>query len=400
MFLLFAILLSHINKPLIADDGWPNWMGPQHNGISTEKVSSDWPQAGLPVVWEKEIGIGFSSISIKESRLYTMGHIDGREYVYCLDVKTGELLWSHDYPCALVNNLHEGGPGATPTIDGNYVYTVGREGQLFCFLATTGEVVWYKDLQQDLDVILPEWGFTSSPRIWKDRLFLEAGRLVAFNKFDGKKLWQSDVHQAGYGSVTVYSVGDKTRLASFDCDALRISDANNGEELASVEWSSPYRTNSTTPIVQGDLIYISAGYNVGCGLFRWTGKDLQEVYRNRYMRNHFNNSILLDGYLYGFDGNSNLGRVVQLTCQNLEDGTVAWKQRGLGCGSLMIVDGKILALSEKGELILAEATPEEYRELARSPFLTGRCWTVPILLNGRIYGRNAAGTLKVVQLPK
>jgi outer membrane protein assembly factor BamB len=123
------------------------------------------------------------------------------------------------------------------------------------------------------------------------------------------------------------------------------------------------------------------------------------IYQNREMRNHFNNSILWNGFLYGFDGNSNLGRVVQLTCLNFETGEVAWKQRGLGCGSLMVADGKLLILSDDGQLVLAEGTPDEFREVTRSPLLQGRCWTVPVLLDGRVYARNATGTLVCVQLP-
>ena len=117
------------------------------------------------------------------------------------------------------------------------------------------------------------------------------------------------------------------------------------------------------------------------------------------MRNHFNNSILFEGFLYGFDGNSNLGRVVQLTCMNFETGKVAWKKAGMGCGSLMVADGKLLILAESGDLVLAKATPTGFEELARSSFLTGRCWTVPVLFDKRVYARNAAGKLICAELP-
>ena len=376
-------------------------MGPNHDGVSHETGwGTQWPADGLPVAWQREIGIGFSSVSLSEGRLYTMGHVNGEEFVYCIDEETGKLIWSFHYPCQLVDNLHEGGPGATPTIDGDFVYTVGREGQLFCFEAATGRVIWKKELQTDLGIFLPEWGFSSSPYILGNQLILEGGRVVSYNKLTGQKNWQTAKHRAGYGSAAVLKSGGKTLIATLDCDALRITNAENGKELASTPWESPYRTNSTTPIISGDLIYISTGYQVGCGLFRWTGTSLEKVYSNRKMRNHFNNSILYKGNVYGFDGNSNLGRVVRLTCMNFETGKVAWQERGLGCGSLMIADGKILALAEKGDLILAAATPDGFHELARSPFLTGRCWTVPVLLNGRIYGRNASGKLIAVDLPK
>jgi len=380
---------------------WPNWMGPNRDGISTETGwKSTWPGDELPVAWSHQIGIGFSSISIAGGRLFTMGHVDGDEIVWCLDAKTGDKLWTHRYPCALNDNLHEGGPGATPTIDGEHVYTLGKEGQLYCLNVETGKVVWEIQLQKDLNVGVPEWGFSSSPVIAGDQLILEAGRVVSYDKRSGEKNWQSARHEAGYGSAAIFSRGpDASYVATLDCEGLRVTKLASGEEVAFQSWPSPFRTNSTTPIVEGDQIFISTAYNVGCGLFKFDGQSLKEIYANKEMRNHFNNSILLDGNLYGFDGNSNLGRVVQLTCMNLQTGKVAWKQRGMGCGSLMIADGKLLILSENGKLTLAKAKPDGFEELASSPFLTGRCWTVPVLFEKRVYGRNAAGKLVCVKLP-
>jgi outer membrane protein assembly factor BamB len=152
------------------------------------------------------------------------------------------------------------------------------------------------------------------------------------------------------------------------------------------------------------MVYISSGYNVGCGLFQLTADgsadpQLQQVYTSKRMRNHFNNSILYEGYLYGMDGNSNLGRVVTLTCMNFRTGEVSWKKRGLGCGSLMIADGKLIILSEEGQLVVANASPDGYQELARTNFLSGRCWTVPLLLNGHVIGRNADGHVVRAELP-
>jgi len=384
----------------LSGNSWPNWMGPRHDGISHEQGwSADWPESGLPVVWEKEIGIGFSSVAIADGRLFTMGHIDGEETVYCLNANTGEPIWTHTYPSALVDNLHDGGPGATPTIDGKFVYTLGREGQLYCLRAADGKVLWSTLLQEELDVELAEWGFTASPYILGDQLILEAGRVVSFNKNTGQKNWQTDKHAIGYGSAISFKNSEHLLLATLDCDGLRVVQADNGNQIAFTEWDSPYLTNSTTPIIYDDKIFISSGYNVGCGLFQLQGDALEPIYVNREMRNHFNNSILLDGYLYGLDGNSHSSRTVQLKCINLETGEVTWGERGFGCGSLMIVDNKLLILGEAGELVLAEATPESYQELARSEFLDGRCWTVPVLLDGKVYGRNAAGRLVCVELP-
>jgi outer membrane protein assembly factor BamB len=176
-------------------------------------------------------------------------------------------------------------------------------------------------------------------------------------------------------------------------------DAKTGAQLDSVEWKSPFRTNSTTPIVFQDSLFVSTGYQVGCGLFRVVDGKLSPVYTNREMRNHFNNSVLFQGFVYGFDGNSNHGRVVQLKCMNHATGEVVWEHSGLGCGSLMIADGKLLLLSDDGRIVVAEATPKGFRELATAKILSGRCWTVPVLLNGKIYARNAKGDLVCVNLP-
>ncbi|SFJ42263.1 PQQ-binding-like beta-propeller repeat protein [Planctomicrobium piriforme] len=374
---------------------WPNWMGPNRDGISTESDwSTAWQEKGLPVAWSRQIGIGFSSVSVADGRLFTMGHIDGEEVVWCLNPETGEELWSYRYPGALIDNLHEGGPGSTPTVEDNHVYALGKEGQLHCLDAQIGKVIWHKELRQDLDIPLPEWGFASSAVIHGDQVLFEGGRVVSFDKHTGEKNWQTPQHAAGYGSAAIFQEQPGGILtATLDCEGLRILDVKTGHQIAFEAWESPFRTNSTTPIIQGNRIFISAGYNVGCGLFELDGTQLKKVYANREMRNHFNNSILWNGYLYGFDGNSNLGRVVQLTCMNFKTGEVAWRKAGFGCGSLIIVDGKLLLLNETGTLVLAKASPEGYEELARSPFLDGRCWTVPVFCNKKIYGRNAAGKL-------
>jgi outer membrane protein assembly factor BamB len=380
---------------------WPNWMGPNHDGISTETGwSTDWPDDGLPVKWTKELGTGFSSFSVADGLTYSMGHTDGKETVWCLNAETGDEVWSHSYPARLNPNLYEGGPGSTPTVHGDLVFTLSVDGRLIGFQRKSGDIVWEVDLQESLDVGMHEWGFNASPFILGDQLLLECGRVVSFNWKTGEKIWQSPRHRAGYGSVRPFEFNGETLLASLDCEGLRISRADDGTEVALAQWPSPFGTNSTTPIVVKDHIFVSTGYHVGSGLFQLTPDGLKQKYAHRQMRNHFNNSILFEGHLYGFDGNSNLGRVVRLTCMDFETGEVQWKEAGLGCGSLMIANGHLLILSDRGDLALAKASPQGFREVSRSRFLEGRCWTAPVLVNGRIYGRNADGKAVCVELPK
>ena len=146
--------IPQVNLP---SGDWPQWMGPDLTGVSAESGwLSDWSSAEPQQTWTSEIGIGFSSVSIASGRLYTMGNLNGTESVYCFDAATGELIWKHSYPCKLVANLYEGGPGSTPTVDGEFVYAVGKEGQLMCLNKSNGTIVWQKNLQEDLGVPLPE----------------------------------------------------------------------------------------------------------------------------------------------------------------------------------------------------------------------------------------------------
>lgn len=380
---------------------WPNWMGANHDGISTETGwSARWPDDGLPVKWTKELGTGFSSFSVVDGLAYSMGHSDGEETVWCLDAVNGETVWSHTYPAVLNPNLYEGGPGSTPTVHGSMVFTLSIDGRLIGFRRSDGEIVWEVDLQKELEVGMHEWGFNASPYILGDQLLLECGRVVSFDWKTGKKLWQSGRHRAGYGSVRPFDYQGTTLLASLDCEGLRISRANDGSEVAFSAWPSPFGTNSTTPIVVKNRIFVSTGYNVGSVMFQLTDGRLEQQYAHRNMRNHFNNSILFEGHLYGFDGNSNLGRVVRLTCMDFETGEIKWREAGLGCGSLIIANGHLLILSDRGDLVLAKASPEGFNETARSRFLTGRCWTAPVLVSGRVYGRNADGKAVCAELPK
>lgn len=380
---------------------WPNWMGADLTGISKETGWSDrWPEDGLPEVWTKEIGIGFSSVSIVGGRLYTMGHDDGKETVWCLKADSGDVVWKHSYDAERNGNLYEGGPGSTPTVDGESVYTLSVDGRLLCLNRNNGTVEWERSLQVELDTRLHEWGYNSSPFIIGNRLLVQGGRVACFDKRNGRKLWLSEPHRAGYGSIRAFKHQGEMLLAGLDCEGLRVTRLNDGSEVAFHPWKSPFDTNSTTPIIVKDTIYISTGYNVGCGLFRLKDGELEELYTSRKMRNHFNNSILYQGHLYGMDGNSNLGRIVTLTCMDHQTGEVKWKQPGFGCGTVTVANDRLLILSERGDLVTGKASPDGFEEISRARILHGRCWTVPVLLDGRVYARNAEGDLVCVQLPE
>jgi outer membrane protein assembly factor BamB len=175
-----------------------------------------------------------------------------------------------------------------------------------------------------------------------------------------------------------------------------ILDANNGKTVAFQDWRTSFRTNSTTPIVIGNKIFLSTGYRRGCALFEFTGTGMRQIYSNKHMSNHMNNSVVLGGFVYGFDGNTHMAGPKELVCLRLADGIVQWRKAGYRCGSLMAVQNHLLILSETGKLALGSASPKGFKPIAEGQVLNGKCWTVPVLSNGRIFARNAAGDLVCV----
>jgi outer membrane protein assembly factor BamB len=231
------------------------------------------------------------------------------------------------------------------------------------------------------------------------RLIIEAGHVLALNKKTGEMIWKSRTgYRPGYGSPAVLDHDGRILIAVLNNDGVSIVAASDGKEIAFYEWKTSFATNSTTPLISGDQVFISTGYNRGCTLLRFDGSSLEAVYENKVLRNHFNNSVLWKGHLYGVDGNSHNARVCQIVCMDLRTGQERWGHREFGCGSVMIADGKLLIFSDSGELVLARLNAKEYEEVSRFRVLEGRCWTVPVLAGGRVYCRNAAGDMACVDV--
>ena len=384
----------HLNQAPSAVPTWPRWLGPDGNGISRESNwTSQWPEDGPKIAWQAQIGIGFSAVSVADGRLFTMGYRDGNDVVFCFDAASGEQKWEHSYPCELVDNLHEGGPGATPTVAGDVVYTLSREGHLHCLSVETGEVKWLKQFKDEIGATQPEWGFTSSPLLSGEVVVVDVGYVVAVNRTSGEIVWKSEKHRAGYGTAVEFENAGRRLLAVFNNDGLLILSADNGRQIAFHPFESQFATTSTTPIVAEDTFFVSVGYNGGSLLLKLDGDKLQEIYSTKEMANHFNNCVLYNGHLYGFDGNAHVSSQVRLVCMEHMTGTVKWHQRGFGCASLMIAGDKLIVLSEEGILSIAPVSATGFNEMARAQVLDGRCWTMPVLVNGYIYCRNAEGDL-------
>jgi len=367
---------------------WPIYRGPDRNGISKE---TGWhsPGAEMKVLWTAQVTTGCSSLSVADGRLYTMGNKDKtKDTVYCFDAVTGKELWTYSYDCPRDKGLYEGGPNSTPTVVGGRVYTFSRRGHVFCLDAVKGTKIWGVQLK----VKVPTWGLAGSPLVLDKRVFLNAGSAgMALDKDTGKVVWDSGAGPGGYSTPVAFQAGGKTLLTMFGEQTVLAVQADDGKKVWEHPWKTSYHVNAGDPVVidGGKKVFISSGYNKGCALLDVSGATPRELWRNRNMRNHRSCSILYKGALYGFDESA-------LTCLDLATGKTKWAKSGLGKATVALADGKLIVLAERGKVVLAEATPEGFKELASGQAVRGACWAVPVLANGRIYARSKGGKLACV----
>lgn len=381
-----APAMSAPTRSALAGD-WPEYRGKLRDGISRE---TGWYKGGDPqMVWKANVGAGFASIVIANGRAYTMGNAGNQDTIWCFDAASGKGIWKQSYPCELMDIQHEGGPSATPVVDGNLLFTYSKRGHLHALDAATGRILWRKDIPGEMRGEIPQWGITSTPAVYGNSLYVMTGApgacLTAFDKNSGRVLWQAGDAKPAYAALQVFDWKGTPYLGAFTAKGIEFHDVNNGKQLWSYNWKTAYDVNAAIPIVAGDKVFISSGYNTGCAMLQSTANN-PLLWQNRNMRNHFNASVLLNGNLYGFDESD-------LACLDAQSGRKLWSQGRLGKGSLIAADNKLIILSERGELVIAEASPAGYKELGRSQILGGKCWTTPALANGRIYARNASGDL-------
>lgn len=384
--LILGLVVSTFAAQAVRAADWPQWRGPGRNGISAEKLEG----TEVKKLWTAQLGTGFAAFTVADGRVFTTGHADGKDTVFCLDAVNGKELWRHSYKAELGDKYYEGGTSAGPVVDGDRAYHASRWGDLICYEAASGKVVWQKNFLEETEAEVPEWGFSGSVLVQGGRLLLNIGKNgAAFDKADGKLVWKSEADTAGYSTPHLITVNGREQLVLSTRRAYKGVDPQNGAVLWEHTWNTSYGVNAADPILSGTRLFISSGYNKGCALLDLASVEPQEIWRNRVMRNQFNSSVLIDGHLYGCDGDEN--KEASLKCVELATGTEKWSEPGAGFCSLMAADGKLVIMTAKGELIIAKANAAKFEPISRTPVLTGRCWTVPVLANGRVYVRNSAG---------
>jgi outer membrane protein assembly factor BamB len=397
---LIVVLLLLAGIQAAAED-WPNWRGPRFDGISRETGLIKGLQASGPkVLWKRPLPGGFSSVVVAGGRLLTQTEDQKHEIVLCLDAATGRQLWEYRYPCdydqhPTMDERFKSGPRATPTVDGNHVYTLGTTGLLHCLDGQTGKPVWQTDLLRMANRTCPEFGYCGSPLVAGDLVFVHPGgqngtSLAAFNKRSGALAWKALDDPIGYSTPILIQFQGAPQLVHFTARGLVAVTPNEGKLLWRYDWQTEYDLNVATPIHADGQIFISSNYGHGAALVRLKeGGNPEQVYKSLVMQNHFSTSVLHEGHLYGFNND-------RLRCVEFATGRLKWDQRGLGRGSLLIAEGQLVIQGERGQLVLAEAAPTAYVERARWQALqTAPCWTPPALANGKLYLRNESQLVAV-----
>lgn len=370
-----------------ARPAWPQWRGPARDGISTE---SNWSIEGKEKsVWFTNVGRGYSTVSIQDGRLYTIGHDEESEEdtIYCLDSKKGTDIWTYTFKCITLDRAHGGGSLTTPSIDGDLLWVASREGKFFCFEAKTGKLKFQRDFKKEFKLKLPSWGFAASPLVLEEMVVQATGHVFAFDR-KGKEIWRTkENYRESYSTPVAATMRGKSVLVCFNGRGLVILDRGTGKELAQRTWKTMYNVNAATPVVVGNKVFISSGYNKGCSMVEWKDDgELALLWESKVMRNHMSGCVEKGGFLYGFDEST-------FKCIDME-GEVRWQKRGLGKGAFVMAGDRLVILSQRGKLVIAETNSEEFKELASRDVLSGGvCWTTPVILNGRIFARNSLGDL-------
>ncbi len=399
----FALCLGAMTSVAVRADDWPQYRGPNRDGVSRETgLLKAWPKDGPPLLWTyRDAGVGFTPPSVVGDRLYGMGVRDKKDYLYALDTKTGRQVWAAELGPERPAGWGDG-PCATPTADGDHLYTLTTWGDLHCVERATGKKVWNVHLKNDLQgKVLHDGRYTESPLIDGDVLVCcpggKSGTVATLDKKTGKVLWRSKElsDEAVSSSTILVTAGGVRQYVNLTGKGVAGVAAKDGRLL----WKSDIPAAHimvATPVHADGHVFVTAGYGRGCGLLKLSADGertkAEEVYRNKVMKNHHGGVVLVDGHLYGHSDPNGW------VCMDFKTGKPKWEETAaLGKGSLTCADGRLYCYGEKtGTLVLVEADPTGWKETGRFtiPEKTkvarkeGLIWTPPVVANGRLYLRD------------
>lgn len=378
---------------------WPQFGGADQDfKVKCRSLADEWPDEGPKKVWSRELGDGYSGIAVDSGVLYTMHRTtDDKEAVIAIDAATGETKWEHKYDCPVKDgHVREFGvgPRATPTIDGDHIYTAGVSGKVHCLEKKSGKVVWSHDLWSDYEGTFLNHGYSTSPYIFKQSVIMLVGgkghSVVAFDKRSGKELWKKHDYGNSYSTPKLIDVDGEAQLVCPMAAEVIGIDPNNGELKWSVEQKNQWGQNICQPTYGKDhMLFISSvepACSKGIRLNRkGSNTEAEEVWSNRKVRVHHSNAIRIDDCVYTSTGGDGPGLFFAVDART---GDMKWRKRGFAKATCIHADGKFILLDEDGKLGLVKATPEKFEILSQAQVLERVAWTVPTLVDTKLFLRD------------
>jgi len=404
---LLLVTIVLMNLPAARAGEWPQILGPDRNGVAVdEKIVDSLPKGGPDVRWTKEVGDGFSGVAVAQGKVVLFHRPGDVERVEAFDPRTGEKQWATDYPAPYAGGISaDRGPRCVPLIHGDRIFLLGAAGNLHCAGLADGRKIWSHSLAAEYKAPEGYFGFGSTPIVDGNKLLVNVGGragtgIVAFAIADGKPVWQSTDEQASYSSPVAVT-RDGVRHVVF---VTRLSALSINPEDGSVRWKFPFgargpTVNGASPLVFDDQLFLSASYGVGAVFARFSRDSAETVWANNdTMSSQYSTCVRLEGFLYGVDGRQD-GGPTRLRCFDPQTGDVRWTKERFGIASLILADGKLIIIKDDGQLVLAAASPEGYKELGQARLLKSTTRALPALSDGLLFVRDTE-TLKCVDLGK
>jgi outer membrane protein assembly factor BamB len=422
--LITVFSLALLLVPASASD-WPQWQGPDRNGVSKERgLLQEWTKEGPPLAWKiKQLGGGYSAPSIADGRIFGMSYRGKDEVVWALSEKDGKPLWSARLGPTISQRMQQAieGPGCTPTVDGGRLYVLGMGGDLACLQVKDGKILWQHSLTREFGGQVPMWSYRESPLVDGNKVICTPGGqdaiLVALDKSTGKTIWKSKLPEgaeassgrgrggrgrsggAAYASAIAIDFEGHRQYVQLTSKTLVGIAASDGRFLWRYDPpANGMGINCSTPLYQDGLVFAASAYGAGGGLVKLTkdgnkGVKAEEVYSTKRMKSHHGGMIVFDGCLYGANGGNEGGNLI---CLDFKTGNVLWDERekgdqGVPKGSVTFADGRLYYRTEDGTILLIEPSSKQYIERGRfdPPDRSKQpAWTYPVIANGKMYVRD------------
>ena len=392
---IISLVCRHANS-----DNWSQFLGPQRNGTSVEKNLIDtWPASGPKIVWRTPLGVSMSGVAVVSGAAFTMFQDDTSQCVVCLNAADGKELWRT--PVApMYENAMGHGPRATPTVADGHVFAFTGEGILTALKVDDGKQLWSVDVPKLLKGKPNEYGVSCSPLVTDGLVVVHSGTgsaaVAAFKVADGKLAWQAGKGNAGYSSPALMTLGGVPQIVSLTAAGAMGIEPATGKQLWSFPYPTEYDCNTATPVQLDDQhVLISAGENHGSVILALqagqNGMTAESVWsslgKDSQLRAEWQTPVIRDGYLYGLDNQGSAGPITNLVCVRLKDHKTMWQKNRFGKSNLILADGKLFLTTMEGEVVIVEASPKEFHELARATIMeTTR--QAPALANGHLFVRD------------